>query len=356
MTTATKMETKYEVLDEELAEAAAPVPTKKPKRSAEPSEEEADEMATLMQEMAKKTALQTMALMHDEMNKRDAERMAKVEAHAAAIEAKYTKPQNLCLFVKIGEQPVKKLKQRVSPLLPDLLMQVDIGQNGGKWPLIMGPTGSGKTVTAGQIAEAKNAPFFAAINGAEGIGESAFFGRNTKDGFIDGPLWTVVKKGGGFFFDEMDAFSDNVLVGLNAVTSAKVGQPLVNPMSGEVVPLHKDAWFIAATNTNGKGGDGAYTGRNRLDGASLNRFALFELGYDTELERQICPDTKLLEQLWTIRVKLQEKNSKDVVSTRDIADAYAQSARGYSVEKIMKCLMLRMDKSNQDLFKVKGGK
>lgn len=355
MTTATKMETKYEVLDEELAEAVPHV-VKRKGRELEPTEDAADEMATLMQEMAKKTAMQTVAAFYDELGARDAKRLKEVEAHCAAMEAKYTKPQSLCLFVKIGEQPVKKLKQRVSPLLPDLLMQVDIGQNGGKWPLIMGPTGSGKTVTAGQIAEAKNAPFFAAINGAEGIGESAFFGRNTKDGFIDGPLWTVVKKGGGFFFDEMDAFSDNVLVGLNAVTSAKVGQPLVNPMSGEVCPLHKDAWFIAATNTNGKGGDGAYTGRNRLDGASLNRFAMFELGYDCELERTICPDTKLLEKLWEIRVALQGKNSKDVISTRDIADAYAQHARGYALEKIMKCLALRMDKANQELFKVKGGK
>lgn len=357
MTTATaKMETKYEVLDEELEQAAAPAPVKRKTKSAEPTEEEADEMATLMQEMSKKTALATMTMMHEEMSKRDAERMAKVEAHAAAIEAKYTKPQNLCLFVKINEQPVKKLKQRISPLLPDLLMQIDIGQNGGCWPCIIGPTGSGKTVAAGQVAEAKNAPYFAAINGSPDIGLSSLFGRSTANGFVNGPLWVAATQGGGMFFDEMDAFAGSVTVGLNAITSAKVGQSIVNPISGEISTMHKDAWFIGAMNTNGKGGDGSYTGRERQDAAVLNRFSQFELSYDCELERTICPDTKLLEQLWSIRVALQGKSSKDVISTRDIANAYAQHARGYALDKILKCLALRMDKSNQELFKAKGGK
>lgn len=355
MTTA--METKYEIIDEELMEAIPSVTKGKRKPVAAEDDAQADDVAALIEQTVQK-ALSMGAQQGMENAKRivavDIEALNKRVAEAEAKVLNLGKP--LCLFVKFGENPVKKLKQRVTPLLSDLLMQVDIGQAGGTWPCIMGPTGSGKTVAAGQVAEAKGAPYFAAINGSPDIGLSSLFGRSTAQGFINGPLWIAATQGGGMFFDEMDAFAGSVLVGLNAVTSAKCGQMITNPISGETLAMHKDAWFIAAMNTNGKGGDGSYTGRERQDAACLNRFTMFELGYDTELERSICPDKALLETLWTIRVKLGEKNSKDVVSTRDIANAYAQAARGYPVDKILACLARRMDKANQEFFKVKGGK
>lgn len=353
---ATAMETKYEVIDEELMEAV-PSLAKGKRKVAEPTEADAAEVATLIEQTVQKALS-----MGAEQGVANATRIVQKEVEALrTIIAKESEKvlslgKPLCLFVKLGEQPVKKLKQRVSPLLPDLLMQIDIGQGGGAWPCVMGPSGSGKTVAAGQVAEAKSAPYFAAINGSPDIGLTSLFGRETAKGFIPGPLWIAATQGGGMFFDEMDAFAGSVLVGLNAVTSAKVGQLITNPISGETLPLHKDSWFIAAMNTNGKGGDGSYTGRERLDAASLNRFSLFELQYDTELERSLCGDKALLEKLWTIRVALGEKKSKDIVSTRDIANAYAQLQRGYPMDKILACLARRMDKSNQELFGVKGGK
>ncbi len=305
-----------------------------------------------MQDMANKASELAFNSSLERASKLSAEMLADCSKRIKELSEQYVKPRNLCLHVKLGDLPIKKLKSRVSPLLPDLLMQTAIGQRGGKWPLIMGPTGSGKTWLCRQLAEIKELPFYA-INFSEGMGESAVFGKETIKGFVEGPAWKAAKYGGVMLLDEWDAASDNMAVSLNTLLTTPAGTNVTNPFSGETVPMHANCIFIAATNTNGKGGDGAYTGRNRLDGASLNRFAMFELAYDCELERELCTDTLLLEKLWSIRVELQKKNSKDVISTRDVADAFAQASSGYALDKILKCLALRMDKSNQELFVVK---
>lgn len=358
----------YEVIDEDLEI----VPEKKSRKGKAPAIENPDvdalsspdEMAQLMRDMANTAAQQAFELAlknsSEIIAKSTGDTMAKLKSEAEALreymekQSKlYAKPQNLCMHVKYKDAPVKKLKQRISPLMADVLMQLEIGRSGGKWPLIMGPTGSGKTVLARQVAETLEKDF-RYVNCSEGMGETVFFGKETIKGFVPGPLWICATQGGVFLFDEWDAASDNVAVSVNTILTSPAGSMITNPFSGEVKPVHPDFMAIAATNTNGKGGDGAYTGRNRLDGASLNRFAIFELSYDTDLERELCSDTTLLERLWSIRVALTEKKSKDVISTRDIADAYAQSVRGYPVEKILNCLRLRMDRSNHELFTGKG--
>lgn len=374
MTTAT-METEYTVLDEndqELENMAngkrkgKALAVENPEGGEKAPEEQASEMADLMRAMAEEAAKQgfEMALKNggDRMGKqidtvfKDLDtRVEKLRSYMEQQSKLYAKPQNLCMHVKFKEAPPQKLSTRASPLLGDVLMQVEIGKSGGKWPLIMGPTGSGKGVLASQVAEVLKQNLYA-INFSEGMGESAVFGKETVKGFIEGPAWKVAKYGGVMFLDEWDAASDNMAVSLNNLLTTAAGKPVTNPFNGETVMMHADACFIAATNTNGKGGDGAYTGRNRLDGASLNRFAMFELGYDTDLERELCPDSVLLERLWTIRVALTEKKSKDVISTRDIKDAYSQAQRGYPLDKILRCLSLRMDASNKDLFTDKAAK
>jgi MoxR-like ATPase len=234
-------------------------------------------------------------------------------------------------------------------------MQSKLGQQGKKWPLIKGPTGSGKTVLASQLAEALGLPFYA-LNLSEGLGETSVWGKETARGFVPGPGDKVAKHGGVFLIDELDNANDNMATSLNTLFTTRVGEMVCNPFSGETYPLHKDAYFIAATNTIGKGGDGAHSSRNKLDAATLNRFQFFELDYDLDLERSLCPDTKLLEILWAARVALKEKGSKDTVSTRDIDACASQVAAGYPIEKALACLARRMDAANRDLFKAKGGK
>ena len=51
---------------------------------------------------------------------------------------------------------------------------------------------------------------------------------------------------------------------------------------------HSSFRVIAGANTKGCGAVAGYTARQRLDAATLDRFAVIELAYDAELERSIA--------------------------------------------------------------------
>ena len=335
----------------------APPPAPKKKKESKSIDDEAESMAKLMEDMASEAAKIAVVSALKEGEKIKAETIKSWEkdikrVNEKLLELERARPVNLCMHVKIGDLATIKLKQRAAKILPELIAQAKIAQSGGKWPLVYGPTGSGKTVAASQVAESLGLPFDH-LNCSQGMSETWIWGRQTPNGFVAGGPWKAYTQGGVFLFDEIDAMNDNVGCSAHTLLGSREAH---NPISGETAKRHKDCIFIAAANTNGKGGTGAYTGRSRLDAATLNRFSLYEMGYDLELERELCLDKKLLEVLWDIRSSLQEKNSQDVISTRDILDAYLQSKAGYTLEKILGCLKLRMDKANHALFEAKGKK
>ena len=335
------MNTTYTVIDEQtLEDVPPPAPAA---RANAPKTQDASEVAELIEEIAGKAVAQAMS----QGSKLAREMISDCEKQIALLSNLYSKPQALCMHVKINEAPIKKLKQRVAKVLPDLLLQGKLGQAGNKWPLMIGPKGSGKTVAARQVAEVLGLAF-SHLNCCEGMSETWLFGRQTPNGFIPGEFFLRFKNGGVFLFDEFDAMNENVLLSIN---TALANGHLTNPINGETCTRHADFICIAAANTNGKGGTAAYTGRNRLDAASLNRFAMFQVEYDLELERTIAASQmELLELLWDIRVKLSDKNALDSISTRDIANAVAQADAGMSIDRILNCLKLSVDKGNAEFF------
>jgi MoxR-like ATPase len=54
------------------------------------------------------------------------------------------------------------------------------------------------------------------------------------------------------------------------------------------VRAHADFRAIAAANTFGRGADRQYVGRNQLDAATLDRFAVVEFDYDAALEQRLA--------------------------------------------------------------------
>lgn len=350
----------YEVLDEDLSpeddkpakkrngrnglvvgeDGGNPQPTFSTDNAGDP-----EEAAKLMQEMAKLafdhalTGAETRCKAIEAKSAKNASELVEYMKKQSEL---YARPQNLVMHVRMGDLPTVRLSHRAAKVLPKLLAQCKIGQSGGNWPLMFGPTGCGKTVAAEQVAETLGLPF-EHVNCSEGMSETWLWGRQTPAGFIAGGLWKCFKDGGVFLFDEADAANDNVWLSINTMLANGHAH---NPICGESAKRHPNFIAIAAANTNGKGGTGAYSGRTRLDGATLNRFAMFEVSYDPELERELCKDTKLLEVLWGIRVKFTEKASADVISTRDIKNASFQMQAGFTASEIIGCLRLRMDKAN----------
>lgn len=336
----------YEVIDEDLEISK---PKKKGKEKPETqasSDSEAEEMAKLMQDMANKASELAFNSSLERAAKMSQELVGICEKKISALSEQYAKPRNMVLHVKVGDLPIKKLKHRACKVLPKLIAQSKIGQAGGNWPLLFGPTGCGKTVAAEQVAETLSLPF-EHVNCSEGMSETWLWGRQTPVGFVPGGLWKCFKDGGVFLFDEADAANDNVWLSINTMLA---NGHAYNPISGETATRHKDFIAIAAANTNGKGGTGAHTGRTRLDGATLNRFAMFRVEYDRDLEVELCADSALLDAFWLIRGELEKKGGMDVVSTRDIKNGNLQVLAGFTHRDVFECLKLRMDKANHALF------
>jgi len=146
---------------------------------------------------------------------------------------------------------------------------------------LAGPAGSGKTTMAENCAKALGLEFYAT---------GAVQNEYKLTGFIDAEGRTVrtafreaFEHGGLFLWDEIDASSANALVAFN--------QALANdafPFPDAMVKKHPDFIAVGAANTFGGGATVEYAGRNRIDAATLDRFAQVEIDYDEVLEAELA--------------------------------------------------------------------
>jgi cobaltochelatase CobS len=161
--------------------------------------------------------------------------------------------------------------------LPQLIRWVDA--NVPLW--LHSKAGAGKTHIVDQIAEAHDlTPYVISIDPTMTVGKLVGF-RNLANGeFMEGFLYKPYKEGGLVLLDEIDTGDPGILAALNAM-NANGHYTFPN---GERVKRHPSFRVIAGANTKGTGAVAGYTARNRLDAATLDRFAVIELTYDPDLE------------------------------------------------------------------------
>lgn len=199
----------------------------------------------------------------------------------------------------------------------------------GKNIMLYGPTGSGKSYIAAQLAKAMGR-YFGFVSCTAGMSEGVLGGRllplgnNGSFEYIMSEYVKCFEKGGVFFLDEIDAADSNVLMMINAGLANGI-LSLPNRSKKPYAERHKDFVCIAAANTLGTNGDRMYTGRNKLDTSTLNRFQIGQvfIDYDHEVENQLCPDKPLLTRCWKIREAINEHRLERAMSTRFVIDAYA---------------------------------
>lgn len=188
--------------------------------------------------------------------------------------------------VEIGEQ--------AHPMLAEALRLIYAGIK-NLW--FCGPAGSGKTTLAKQIADHLKRPF-GTINCTAGMSETHLTGRLvprfTGDEvgiFIPTPFVDIYEGGGIFLCDEFDAADPNVVLALNTATSNGY-LPLPNRIGNHLAQRHDDTVLIIATNTWGAGPDDQYSGRDVIDAAVRDRYAMSKLfiGYSHELECELFGD------------------------------------------------------------------
>ena len=114
---------------------------------------------------------------------------------------------------------------------------------------------------------------------------------------------------------------------------------------GNPVVARGDGFKIIATaNTFGTGANPMYSGRNALDAATLDRFIVIEIDYDTELEREIGLANGLTEEqcvaIWSLRDRVRANNLRRSVSTRAFEKVAIMLAAGDTFEAAMATLVV----------------
>jgi AAA domain (dynein-related subfamily) len=145
--------------------------------------------------------------------------------------------------------------------------------------------GSGKTHSARQIAEVLGVECYV-ISVDPTLTVAKLLGyRNVANGdFVEGYIYKAFKHGGLIVLDEIDTGDPGVIASINALLS---NTHYLFP-NNETVERHPKFRVMAAANTKGTGAVAGYTARNKLDAATLDRFAVIEWKYDAGLETALA--------------------------------------------------------------------
>lgn len=148
---------------------------------------------------------------------------------------------------------------------------------------LTGAAGCGKNVICQQVAKALGLDFYFSNAVTQEYKITGF--TDAMGVFHESQFYKAFKNGGLFMLDEMDASIPEVLVILNAAIANRYFD---FPAPIGYVEAHPDFRVVAAGNTFGLGANYEYVGRNQLDMASLDRFAMIQVGYDNNIEMSVA--------------------------------------------------------------------
>lgn len=173
---------------------------------------------------------------------------------------------------------------------------------------LYGPPGTGKTTAAKHAAKALGLPFY--CNGALST-------KYELIGFIDAggklqrtPFREAWENGGLYLFDEIDGSDPKAVVAFN---SALANGVMAFPDG--MVERHPDCVMIAASNTV-HGATSEFTGRMKLDAATIDRFIFLEWDIDERVEQAMCPIASWVDTVQAYRRKIKDKGVKVQITPR----------------------------------------
>lgn len=210
---------------------------------------------------------------------------------------------------------------------------------------LTGPAGSGKNHLCKQVADALDLDFYFTNAVTQEYKLTGFTDANGN--YQPTQFYKAFKDGGLFMLDEMDASIPEVLVILNAAIAnryfdfpAPIGYVEANP----------NFRVIAAGNTVGHGADYEYVGRNQLDGASLDRFAIVKIDYCKEIENAMAGDVELADFCREFREISQRVGIQMIVSYRAISRLAKMVKLLDLKEALQTCLLKGLEKDDLNVI------
>lgn len=284
------------------------------------------------------------------------------------LEAKFRKtvedlviPATVIIDRKDGTEP-KQLDGIVHEVMPILLKALSAARKSGgigcKWPLLVGPAGTGKSTIVRQCAEALGVPFYCLSLTPQTTKSDLVGYRVPGTGEeVVSELQACLEGGGIILFDELDNGNPSVMPAIhNALANGHMR------FHGKEVAKHADCYFVGGANTFGTGPDRTYVGRHKLDGATLNRWAPITMGYDKALEEALCKATGAAPDLvktatslvWAIRRNQESQNLPLIFGTRNLVSLCAYVAEGIPMRQAVN-MTVREGTTDADWSKVTQG-
>ena len=180
---------------------------------------------------------------------------------------------------------------------------------------LVGPAGCGKNVILKQCSSVLDKKFYYQNDANEDHKLLGFVDANGI--YHKTPFYEAFTNGGLLMLDEMDNANASVLLKLNSAIGSGNDFYMTFP-NGETKQANKDFQVVAAANTFGRGENQIYCGRNNLDGATLDRYFIYNLDYDKKLEEALVKNKEILSLYWNVREIIEKNDIKHTVSTRAI--------------------------------------
>ncbi len=202
--------------------------------------------------------------------------------------------------------------------------------------LLVGPAGTGKSHAGETVAEALDLAFHAISVGSQ-TSKSDLIGYLTATGtYIRTQFREAYEHGGLFLLDEADAGNSNVLILLNAALSN--GQMA---FPDGMIKAHENFRMIGTANTYGNGASRQYVGRNQLDAATLDRFAVLDWNIDPKIEQSLAGTSpegkKWYNVVKAVRAKvIDELDLRVVISPRATQRGAKLLAAGIGFDDVMR--------------------
>lgn len=241
------------------------------------------------------------------------------------------------LDVRVSDEKVKRVEGHTHKIFAKVCKYVQMHKN----VYIYGPAGTGKNYLVGQIAEALDGKFFYASTVTQEYKLTGYKDANGE--YQDTELRRALDFANNnpdkisiFMLDEADACVPDALVVINALLANGYCD-----FPDKRVEVGKNFVVIAAGNTAGVGADVVYTGRNVIDGATLDRFLYVKMDYDKKLEEALCPDENLRNFIYDIRKSVEKNHVNKIVGMRCLRNAYEMLVNGIDKQDIVSDAILK---------------
>lgn len=202
--------------------------------------------------------------------------------------------------------------------------------------MLVGEAGSGKTHLCSSVAKALNLKFYPMSVGLQTTKSDLLGFINAHGQYITSPVREAFEHGGILLLDEFDSTHAGVVTIINSL--------LANghcSFPDGIVEKNDKFVCIVACNTYGKGANIDYVGRNRLDGATLDRFITVDVDYDDALEELLTQNKEWLEVINKIRANVKRQGIKMIISPRASMNGADLLEAGFKLEDVIDMCILK---------------